>query len=43
VHAHCGERLRQRYVCPAHGEVERDDMVKGFAIATYAARGKSTS
>jgi DNA end-binding protein Ku len=32
VHAGCGQRLRQRYVCPAHGEVDRDDMVKGFEI-----------
>jgi DNA end-binding protein Ku len=32
VHAGCGERLHQQYVCPAHGKVERDDMAKGYEI-----------
>jgi DNA end-binding protein Ku len=32
IHAGCGERLRQRYVCPEHGEVERADMSKGFEL-----------
>ncbi len=33
VHAGCGERLKQQYVCPKHGKVERDDMIKGFEIS----------
>lgn len=32
VHAGCGERLKQQYVCPKHGKVERSDMIKGFEI-----------
>lgn len=32
VHEGCGERLKQQYVCPKHGKVERDEMVKGFEI-----------
>lgn len=32
IHEGCGERLKQRYVCPKHGEVERADMAKGFEI-----------
>jgi DNA end-binding protein Ku len=32
VHAGCGERLKQQYVCPKHGKVERDEMIKGFEI-----------
>jgi DNA end-binding protein Ku len=30
LHAGCGQRLKQQYVCPKHGEVERDDMIKGY-------------
>jgi len=31
IHAGCGERLKQQYVCPKHGAVERSDMAKGYA------------
>jgi len=33
VHEGCGERLRQQYVCPRHGLVERSEMVKGFQLS----------
>lgn len=32
VHEGCGERLHQQYVCPRHGKVERDDMIKGYEL-----------
>ncbi len=32
IHAGCGERLEQQYVCPTHGEVERSEMAKGFEL-----------
>ncbi|MDQ3340767.1 MAG: Ku protein [Myxococcota bacterium] len=32
VHEGCGERLKQQYACPKHGQVERDEMIKGFEI-----------
>src|SRR5678816_2771549 len=32
VHEGCGERLHQQYVCPTHGPVERDDIIKGYEI-----------
>lgn len=32
VHAGCGERLKQQYVCPKHGVVERSDMAKGYQV-----------
>ncbi len=32
IHEGCGERLKQRYVCPKHGEVERADMAIGFEL-----------
>lgn len=32
VHAGCGERLKQQYICPEHGVIEREDMVKGFEL-----------
>jgi DNA end-binding protein Ku len=32
VHEGCGERLHQQYVCPAHGVVERSDMIKGYEL-----------
>jgi DNA end-binding protein Ku len=30
IHAGCGERLKQQYVCPKHGKVERDEIAKGY-------------
>jgi DNA end-binding protein Ku len=33
VHEGCGERLHQQYVCPRHGAVERDAIVKGYELA----------
>jgi DNA end-binding protein Ku len=34
LHAKCGSRLKQQYVCAKDGEkVERDDMVKGYEVA----------
>jgi DNA end-binding protein Ku len=34
LHAKCGSRLKQQYVCSKEGEkVEREDMVKGYEIA----------
>lgn len=32
IHAGCGERLHQQYVCPKHGQVERADMAKGYEV-----------
>ena len=32
IHAGCGERLHQQYVCPIHGHVERDDIARGFEL-----------
>ncbi|HEX5060176.1 MAG TPA: Ku protein [Kofleriaceae bacterium] len=32
IHEGCGERLKQQYVCPRHGVVERDEMTKGFEL-----------
>ncbi len=32
VHAGCGERLKQQYICPKHGVVERADMAKGYQV-----------
>ena len=32
VHEGCGERLHQQYVCPRHGSVERDDIIKGYEL-----------
>ena len=32
IHEGCGERLKQHYVCPKHGEVERAEMAKGFEL-----------
>lgn len=32
VHEGCGERLKQQYVCPEHGPVERSQMVKGYEL-----------
>jgi DNA end-binding protein Ku len=32
IHEGCGERLKQQYVCPKHGEVSRDEMSKGYEL-----------
>jgi DNA end-binding protein Ku len=32
VHAGCGERVKQQYVCPKHGKVERDELGKGYEV-----------
>src|SRR5512146_2706817 len=32
VHAGCGERLKQQYICPTHGKVERSEMAKGYQV-----------
>jgi DNA end-binding protein Ku len=32
IHAGCGERLKQQYICPTHGVVERSDMAKGYQV-----------
>jgi len=32
IHEGCGERLKQQYVCPRHGVVERDELTKGFEL-----------
>lgn len=32
IHEGCGERLKQQYVCPKHGEVERSEMSKGYEL-----------
>src|SRR5439155_618308 len=32
IHAGCGQRLKQKYVCPEHGEVDRSEMTKGFEL-----------
>src|SRR3954454_24161399 len=34
LHAKCGTRLKQQYICPHDGEiVPRDDVVKGYEFA----------
>ena len=33
IHEGCGERVKQQYVCPKHGEVTRDEMTKGFELS----------
>lgn len=32
IHEGCGERMKQQYVCPKHGAVERSDMAKGYEL-----------
>lgn len=32
IHEGCGERLKQQYVCPKHGEVDRSEMSKGYEL-----------
>ncbi len=34
LHKTCHQRIRQKLVCPLHGEVSRDDLVKGYEYAT---------
>jgi DNA end-binding protein Ku len=34
LHKGCHQRIRQKLVCPVHGEVERADLVKGYEHAT---------
>jgi DNA end-binding protein Ku len=34
LHKSCHQRIRQKLVCPVHGEVERTDLVKGYEYAT---------
>ncbi len=33
LHKDCGARLKQQLLCPKHGPVERDDIVKGYEYA----------
>ncbi len=33
IHKGCGERLKQQYVCPRHGEIDRDDIAKGYELS----------
>ncbi len=30
LHKNCNHRVRQQYVCPEHGKLEREDIVKGY-------------
>src|SRR5262245_35329846 len=30
LHKDCNSRLRQKMICPIHGEVEREQIVKGY-------------
>jgi DNA end-binding protein Ku len=32
IHAGCGERVHYAYVCPKHGAITRDEIVKGFEL-----------
>lgn len=32
VHEGCGERLHQQYICPRHGSVDRDQIIKGYEL-----------
>ena len=32
LHKNCHQRLRQQLVCPIHGKVEREDVVKGYEL-----------
>src|SRR5262245_56333808 len=32
IHAGCGRRVKQHYVCPEHGPVERDQLAKGYEV-----------
>jgi len=33
LHKSCHQRIRQKLVCPVHGEVAREDLVKGYEYA----------
>lgn len=33
LHRHCGQRVRQKKVCPVHGEIEADEIISGFEYA----------
>jgi DNA end-binding protein Ku len=43
IHAGCGERLKQQYVCPEHGVVERSDIAKGYEVTKREMIELSTS
>ncbi len=32
LHKDCNQRLRQKLVCPVHGEIERTEIVKGYEV-----------
>lgn len=34
LHKACHQRIKQKLVCPIHGEVDREDLVKGYEYAT---------
>ena len=34
LHKTCHQRVRQKLVCPVHGEVSREDLVKGYEYTT---------
>ncbi len=34
LHKNCHQRIRQKLVCPVHGEIQREDLVKGYQYAT---------
>jgi DNA end-binding protein Ku len=34
LHKTCHQRIRQKLVCPLHGEVERADLEKGYEYST---------
>ena len=34
LHKGCHQRIKQKLVCPVHGEVTREDLVKGYEYAT---------
>src|SRR5215831_12312309 len=34
LHKNCHQRIRQKLVCPVHGEVERADLVKGYEFSS---------
>ena len=34
LHKTCHQRIKQKLVCPVHGEVTREDLVKGYEYAT---------
>jgi DNA end-binding protein Ku len=34
LHKTCHQRIKQKLVCPVHGEITREDLVKGYEYAT---------